>query len=238
MWLSVIPLCIGRFMLGFGGGLFTVICGVYMAETIPAEKLSLYGTSINTGIVTGLLVTNLIQGFTLPDASDAVKVSATDAWRYGFLAPGIFAVVNMAMWALLLKRDSLYFLIEQGSDQEEDAFELFKRIYIYENEDETRNGWTKLKEERAEINKVKADEPQVSYGTIFADRRFRTLSVFCLLAGIINQCTGINAINIYSSEILKSIPQIPTNIGVYMLSVANIVGALFGPVVNKFFGIR
>ena len=60
MWLSVIPLCIGRFMLGFGAGLFTVICGVYMAETIPAEKLSLYGTAINTGIVTGLLVTSLI----------------------------------------------------------------------------------------------------------------------------------------------------------------------------------
>jgi MFS family permease len=60
MWLSVIPLCIGRFLLGIGSGLFTVISGVYMAETIPANQLSLYGTSINTGIITGLLVTNLI----------------------------------------------------------------------------------------------------------------------------------------------------------------------------------
>lgn len=47
-------------MLGFGSGLFTVICGVYMAETIPAGELSLYGTAINTGIVTGLLITSLI----------------------------------------------------------------------------------------------------------------------------------------------------------------------------------
>ncbi len=60
MWLSVLPLCIGRFMLGFGSGLFTVIAGIYMAETVPADKLSLYGTSINTGIVVGLLVTNLV----------------------------------------------------------------------------------------------------------------------------------------------------------------------------------
>ena len=45
---------------GFGSGLFTVIAGIYMAETVPADKLSLYGTSINTGIVVGLLVTNLV----------------------------------------------------------------------------------------------------------------------------------------------------------------------------------
>ena len=37
MWLNVSSLVIGRFLLGFGSGLMTVICGVYMAETIPAK---------------------------------------------------------------------------------------------------------------------------------------------------------------------------------------------------------
>ena len=46
----------GRFLLGLGAGMFTVICSVYMAETIPSHLLSLYGTAVNTGIVTGLLV--------------------------------------------------------------------------------------------------------------------------------------------------------------------------------------
>lgn len=60
MWLSVYTHGVGRFMLGFGGGMFTVVCSVYMAETVPANKLSIYGTSINFGIVTGLLATTLI----------------------------------------------------------------------------------------------------------------------------------------------------------------------------------
>lgn len=60
MWLTVFTLILGRFMLGFGSGMFIVITSVYLAETIPAHKLSMYGTSINLGIVVGLLITNLI----------------------------------------------------------------------------------------------------------------------------------------------------------------------------------
>jgi hypothetical protein len=57
----------------------------------------------------------------LPDADDTEKVSTTTNWRYGFLAPGVFAVFNILQWTLLLRRDSLYFLMDKG--REEDAFE-------------------------------------------------------------------------------------------------------------------
>jgi hypothetical protein len=73
---------------------------------------------------------------------------------------------------------------------------------------------------------------------VLVDRRYRSLTYFCLIAGVINQCTGINAINIYSSTILSNIPQIPLNIGVYMLATANVVGAIIGPFINKCFAIR
>jgi MFS family permease len=62
MWLHFFSLIIGRLLLGFGSGLFIVIGSVYMAETVPAHKLSFYGTSVNLGIVVGLLITNIIQG--------------------------------------------------------------------------------------------------------------------------------------------------------------------------------
>jgi hypothetical protein len=37
---------------------------------------------------------------------------------------------------------------------------------------------------------------------------------------------------------LLLIPQIPPNLGVYLLSLANVIGAILGPIVNKFIAIR
>jgi len=48
---------------------------------------------------------------------------------------------------------------------------------------------------------------------------------------MINQFSGINAINIYSTTILSGIPGLPLVFGVYLLSGANVVGALMGPLV-------
>lgn len=115
--LSVLPMMIftvtthiiGRIMLGFGGGMFTVVCSVFVAETIPNEKLDAVGTSINFGIVSGLLITSLIQGLSLPDAGQEVSPMS---WRIGFMAPGVFAVMSSLMWAFWIKSDSLFFLID------------------------------------------------------------------------------------------------------------------------------
>lgn len=60
MVLTVWTLSLGRFVMGFAGGMFNVICSVYMTETIPASEVSKYGVSTNLGIVGGLLVSALI----------------------------------------------------------------------------------------------------------------------------------------------------------------------------------
>lgn len=111
MWLFVGTHALGRLMLGFGGGMFTVICSVFMAETVPANKLSVYGTSINFGIVTGMLLTTLIQGLTLPEVDSDAALSTLN-WRYGFLAPAIFGAIDLLMWVLFIRSDALLHLVE------------------------------------------------------------------------------------------------------------------------------
>ena len=66
MWLNAYALSLGRLLLGFGAGVCIVTISVYNTETVPAEKLSIYGTSVNFGIVFGLLITNFIQVVSLP----------------------------------------------------------------------------------------------------------------------------------------------------------------------------
>ena len=60
MFLSVYSHIIGRILLGISGGMNIVASANFMAETVPADIHGAVGTSINFGIVTGLLLTTLI----------------------------------------------------------------------------------------------------------------------------------------------------------------------------------
>lgn len=59
-----------------------------------------------------------------------------------------------------------------------------------------------------------------------------------LKSAVFNQCSGISIINIYSASILANIPSIPTDIGVYCLALANVIGAAFGPTLKSLMPVR
>jgi SpoU rRNA methylase family enzyme len=56
--------------------------------------------------------------------------------------------------------------------------------------------------------------------------------------GSLNQLSGINVINIYSETILEEIPQISTQFGVTLLSIANVLGAALSPLMTKVTTLR
>ena len=58
-------ICIGRFIQGFAGAICLCGSNLYIAETIPASKRSKYGVAINSGIITGLLISSSF-GLLLP----------------------------------------------------------------------------------------------------------------------------------------------------------------------------
>lgn len=235
MWLHVASLIIGRFMLGFGGGLCIVSSSVFMAETVPSWKLGTIGTAVNSGIIFALLVTALIQGFTLPDTTMMSDLwFTTTNWRYGFLAPGILAFINVLMWKILVSFDSLFYLID--NNREDEGFSHFKKIYEFKDNFQCIREWEITKKQRANFMKSRSTEPTLK--DIFSDSRYKTCTFFLILAAIINQMSGINAINIYSNTILAGIPGMSVTMGVYLLATANVVGALIGPLVQVCFRIR
>ena len=63
---------------------------------------------------------------------------------------------------------------------------------------------------------------------VLSDRKYRAGTFFCIISAIVNQLTGINAINVYSSTIVQS-TGFSQNLGVYLLSLANVVGAIAAP---------
>jgi hypothetical protein len=59
-----------------------------------------------------------------------------------------------------------------------------------------------------------------------------------LVMAVLFQCSGINAINIYSVVILEEIPEVPITVGVLLLSFANVIGAGLSPLMIKVTTIR
>ena len=115
MFDTVWTFIIGRFLQGFGAGMFTVITGVYQNETAP--QVDFLGTSINFGIVIGILLINTVQTLVLPDPTAEI-VPFTNAWRWCFIVPGACAVIGEIMWLFIIKRDTPLFLKSKGLDAE------------------------------------------------------------------------------------------------------------------------
>jgi MFS family permease len=115
MFITVGTLILGRFLMGLGSGIITVIASVYMGETIPSRLLGIYGIAVNFGIVNGLLITSVLQGTLLP-SSNEVTESVITALRFNFATPGILAALNIGMFLFTLEKDSLFFLMESRNE--------------------------------------------------------------------------------------------------------------------------
>ena len=87
MVLDFYTILVGRFLLGFTGGIILCACNLYISETVPKTHRTVYGIAINSGIVTGMLITSLF-GFILPEGG-TTESKTTQLWRvsvgFGFL---------------------------------------------------------------------------------------------------------------------------------------------------------
>lgn len=211
-----------------------VVTSVFMSETVPASKLGFCSTAINTGIVMFLFITACIQGQTLPGFQDEEEIAVTTGWRYGFIAPGIVAILNSMMWICLIRYDSLYFLIEKGRDK--DALEQFKRVYNYKDETECKEEFEKVKDSRLKF--LSQVTEKVTVTSVMTESKFRAGTIFFIIAAFINQMTGINALNIYSATIFAGISEKLVAIGPYLVGLSNVVGGIIAPIFQRCFTIR
>ena len=99
----------GRFIQAFASGVILCASNLYLAETIPAHKRTIYATALNLGVVTGLLITTLM-GLALPLAGTPEAVT-TQFWRISVGFGIIPAIVTSLIWMFVFKHESLKFLV-------------------------------------------------------------------------------------------------------------------------------
>lgn len=135
----------------------------------------------------------------MPGTDDAAAIAeCTTCWRVDFAAPLFFALLGIGLWFWLLKQEPLLFCID--NDKTADGINQFKKVYRFDDHAQMLAEWEAIKIERQEFLRTKSKN--VTFSDIFRDPKYKPLTLFAVLSSVINQMSGINAINVYSTQIL------------------------------------
>lgn len=118
-----------KFFQGFASACIVNTCEIYIVETCPPNRLGLFGSLVNLGIVAGLSV-YFLQGVFIPN--NPAEYATTQVWRYIYAFPIPFAVANLVLFLWAFEFESLQFLIKRN--KLEQARRFISRLYITESD--------------------------------------------------------------------------------------------------------
>lgn len=191
-------LVIGRLLLGFGVGAFTVISPLFISETSPAEVAGSMG-GINQFMVTAGIMAAYFMGFAAPyeflkgvdpDTGDRNgAVYTTQSWRIVFIIPAGIAIIQSLLVLFVFRHDTPKYYLQNEKEKEVESVEAL--IYIEKD--------TEINRSMIESNNNKQNQ-KVPISALFTPRYRKAFIIGCLLA-VFQQLTGINAVIFYSNDI-------------------------------------
>ena len=140
----------------------------------------------------------------------------TGAWRWCLGTPALIAAFNSLLWLVYFRQDSVDFCIEKG--REEEAKALLKRVYRFSYPGEVTETLNSMKEAREQAKGEHIEVPGL--WQVLSSYRYRSCTYFLMVAAVLNQLSGINAIGLYSNTILGEIDGINPVTGNYYLFAA------------------
>ena len=202
--LYVLSAC--RFILGFVAALQVNGCSLIVAESIPTRYQNTVGTSINSGIVMGIFVANLFNlllPYNDPAASKEDKI-----WRVSFSLHLVSVVINVPLWLFVFRHEPLRYLVAKAELAGKDSKAYRKALSAICDNYGVEPGSQSESDVYAQVSQVvKGEAKGESPGYLAAciDPKYRRATFMCVVLSITNQGTGINAINLYSTQIYQTI---------------------------------
>ena len=130
--LNLWVICVARFIQAFAAGIILSGCNLYLAETIPAHKRTIFGAALNIGVVSGLLITALF-GLALPLAGTP-EAKTTQLWRVSVGFGIVPAILTSLVWLFIYSKESLKYIVQRG-DKNKEALSYLKQIYNLDREE-------------------------------------------------------------------------------------------------------
>ena len=233
---------IGRLLHGLCCGIFMAVAPRMLDETVPTHLISSFGVYTNIYANLGILAT-LMLGLGLPQGAEPTEeeLLANDFWRVCYGMPIPLLIIGIILLLTTFRQDSINFHVLKykaqvdsllmGSAREieaERAKSLIEKIY-YDDSTEI------FKRIVASTKSVSSGESQVTFWQSITDPEYRRATWFCFVLTLFHQNTGLNAINIYSNEMVRTLnkkgagfPLTPTQ-ATYFVGIFGFIGAMLGP---------
>mmetsp|Transcript_17593 Transcript_17593/g.15506 ORF Transcript_17593/g.15506 Transcript_17593/m.15506 type:complete len:486 (+) Transcript_17593:14-1471(+) len=187
-------LIIGRLILGYGCGAFSVISPLFISETSPVEVAGAMG-ALNQFMVTFGIMISYFFGFLAPikyikgqeDNIDPA-IFTTQSWRIVFIIPAFIALFQTIMLLLVFKHDTPTYYKQKGR---KDLIEQIDKLIYKEKDSEINTSVSMLSN---------GDNGKVPISQLCGPMYRKAFVLVCTLA-LFSQLTGINLVIFYSSTI-------------------------------------
>lgn len=202
-------LMIGRAIIGFTSGAFSVIVPLFVSEIAPVSISGTLG-GINQFMIAFSIMIAGVLGFYVPLKGDVYLRKYSNIWIYIFLVPVILSLLQWALLLFVFKYDTPAFYTKMN--QKELFHSVNKLIYKgYNSNSNTNSSSVIAKEEK--------------YSDLFSYPYFKAFAIGWSLS-FMQGLTGINWILFYSTDIFSknatgSNPEVAAKYGTFLFGLVN-----------------
>ena len=119
-------LTIGRFFLGIAAGMYNVIFGKMIVETMPEKLSQKLAMCHNASICVGLVAAYGMGGF-LPDPKDVEANKEDELWRIIYLMPAFIGIIGILLIVAIFRQEPIAYCIMMGYDEQ--GMTHMRRLY-------------------------------------------------------------------------------------------------------------
>lgn len=171
-------LFIGRFISGLNAGVTIGVASMYLLELAPTDIRGFIGAChqlfVTIGIFTSYIVT--LRGL----------LNTSDLWAYGIMIGAVPHVIGLIMLPFCPESARYLYLIKKDEERAKDAY--MKVTGASSADDLIRE----LNEEAASASA----EPEFKISYLFTKKEYRKATAIAILIQVLQQLSGINAVNI------------------------------------------
>lgn len=219
---------VGRLILGISSGSSIVFTSLMITEIAPLHMIDSLGTFNQSFINIGILTVQSLS----------IKYAKALIWRRLFMVPFAFSVMQFALSVVLLKESTKWLFENNKISLAKDVLRSLRSASISESQFMKDFKYITADDNDLELN----DHPKqvIGWAEYLTNSKYKKSAMFVALILIGQQFCGINAIILYSTQVISDLSSkdqadLPTQVN-FVISIINTIFTFISPKTISFFG--
>lgn len=219
---------VGRLILGISSGSSIVFTSLMITEIAPSHMIDSLGTFNQSFINIGILIVQSLS----------IKYAKALIWKRLFIVSFVFSVMQFALSVVLLKESTKWLFESNKISQAKDVLRSLRSASISESQFIKDFKYITTDDNDLELS----DHPKqvIGWKEYLTNSKYKKSAMFVALILIGQQFCGINAIILYSTQVISDLSSkdqadLPTQVN-FVISIVNTIFTFISPKTISFFG--